>query len=490
MVAGIASKNLFNGGWRMLKRIVLYFMVATLIVFCSSLAFAEISSKENALIYGYYNVRNSASLFSVAASPTTFRSNNTGWGIVGGGTFGNLFGTNADVYLNPGERGDALIYGYYNLRKNYANLFSVANTDEEYGARVRIRFLEAKDSTEMLDFDICLSPGDKWISYLIKDNDGVARLYSIDSDTYIDYGDNRGASSGIFGVKFKNGVQFRYGTSIKRDDGSVVSADDTLEGYFIVIAENKLSESGTGTKCGDLYDVNAEVDNVLYGNAYEINLVNGKTFGYNATALANFTDQPIITDPTAATPNLASGKCTNYQETEDCVNFVLTKRDIASNYYNIGEGTQLIVTFPTKKVSHTTTPTTDDIFDDPKVLVTIYDDKENSPTSTCEFSPCPPGTDVVLPNEVNVIRIDNSSIFDTKVGVSIDSPYDWGWIKIDFVSSVTENPVDPNHRVPFSGYINGYATWGYPAVAYVVTDIGEGINWMLPMTYSTTVEQE
>jgi hypothetical protein len=48
-----------------------------------------------------------------------------------------------DVYVNPGGLGDALIYGYYNVRDNRDNYFNVVNTDVSNGVRARIRFIEA-----------------------------------------------------------------------------------------------------------------------------------------------------------------------------------------------------------------------------------------------------------------------------------------------------------------------------------------------------------
>ena len=43
---------------------------------------------------------------------------------------------NLDVYVNPGGKGDTLIYNYYNARNNTATYFTVVNTDTTLGARV------------------------------------------------------------------------------------------------------------------------------------------------------------------------------------------------------------------------------------------------------------------------------------------------------------------------------------------------------------------
>ncbi|HXX58354.1 MAG TPA: hypothetical protein VEI96_10175 [Thermodesulfovibrionales bacterium] len=50
------------------------------------------------------------------------------------------------VFVNPSGLGDALIYGYYNVRDaNRENIFTVINTSTRYGVRARIRFREAAD---------------------------------------------------------------------------------------------------------------------------------------------------------------------------------------------------------------------------------------------------------------------------------------------------------------------------------------------------------
>jgi len=77
----------------------------------------------------------------------------------------------ARVFVNSGGLGDALLYGYYNVRGGNETFFAVTNTDKTYGARVRIRFREAatltmldrpldcsNGSQEILDFDICPAP--------------------------------------------------------------------------------------------------------------------------------------------------------------------------------------------------------------------------------------------------------------------------------------------------------------------------------------------
>jgi hypothetical protein len=94
---------------------------------------------------------------------------------------------------------------------------------------------------------------------------------------------------------------------------------------------------------------------------------------------------------------------------------------------DIAGRTEMIVNFPTKSLTHTceNISSSDDIFDDDRVLVTVWDDEENSPVSVCEFSPCPIGTDTRLPYEVNVIDLNNSQIFTSMVEVPLSISFEY-----------------------------------------------------------------
>ena len=405
-------------------------------------------------------------------------------------------GTVTSAYVNPGGLGDALIYGYYNVRSNMGNLFTVTNTSTQYGVRARIRVLEATQSCEIIDFDICLSAADVWTG-LIMNNNGVGNLTVIDADTAIDTADPRGSIAGLLPNLFPNGINFRFGSDVACSDASgdkvTLTADDTLEGYFIVIAENQLAETSvTGaTTCGEkdtngavktLWDDLAagSVGNVLYGNDYSVDLTNLNTYAYNATAIADFTDLTFNTSPIAENPNLASGS-----DGIIGLNFILSKNNVLGSYYDLGAGTEMVVTFPTKKA--TVAPgAADDIFDDSRVVITAYDTAENSKTSVCQLSPCPPSQSSSLPNEVNVISINGSSIVDSVVEVDIAVDYAMGWLNIDLVNALTGTPAGP---LAHATTVSTFTASGLPAIGYVMTSISDnGFNWMLPLQYNNSVD--
>ena len=70
------------------------------------------------------------------------------------------------VNLNPDGLGQVLIYPYYTTRADaagnvYNSLLSVVNSTASVKA-VKVRFLEGKNSREVLDFNLFLSPKDVW----------------------------------------------------------------------------------------------------------------------------------------------------------------------------------------------------------------------------------------------------------------------------------------------------------------------------------------
>lgn len=328
-----------------------------------------------------------------------------------------------NVFVNPGGTGDVLLYGYYNVRDNNRTYLSVTNTDSTYGARVRIRFREAatltganipgckNGSQEILDFDICLSRNDVWSGRIV-DSAAGATLQSADDDTAVQVCEGSNCI-GTFAAMFPAGQAFKSGSNNLN-----ITVDQTREGYFEIIAEDQLIEDCGGAQqpdctCGDLLDTGGDVENVLMGHAYIINLSDTSTFAYAATALGDFASGDITPSPLFGgnNPNLRDD---SEDGTIDPVNYALTKANLYSIYdieSNLGGKADLIVTFPTKWATHDESVSSipacvginrSDIFDDTSVLVQIFDDAENAPEETCQFSPCTPG-ETKLPDRKSVV---------------------------------------------------------------------------------------
>lgn len=472
-------------------------------------------------------------------------------------------GLPVNVFVNPGGLGDVLIYGYYNVRDNNETIFTVTNT-ASVGARVRIRFREAATQTatsstdpmvaegcdngsqEVLDFDICLSKNDMWTGQIVSDSNGAGRLFSTDIDTFVQTspaGPSNPNPAVIFPTAYPSGAEFKFGSN---NTISSITADQTREGYFEVIAERQLSDQCGGSgqpkcTCGDLLDVEPDgvtaipvdslsspneglgVGNVLMGHTYIVNLSTSSTFAYAATALGDFNFNDITNNLTFNRPNLKADNG-DTPGSIGSVNYALTKSNLMSIYdveSQFNGKTQLIVNFPTKWATHfdyfeeggecdlgplgsSVEETGDDIFDNPRVKVMVYDDKEKSPQSSCEFSPCPLGTDVTLPNEVNVIDINGSGIFTSDGLVAVATSFDFGWINIDLTNANTGVPT-PLHLTacdatdfPLACTTDGSGsapdaavTHGLPAIGYAVMNFAGGnFSGLIPLQYSTQIDPE
>src|SRR5215472_408540 len=89
--------------------------------------------------------------------------------LAGAGALG-VAATAQAVNLNPNGIGQVLIYPYYTVQANssgaYNSLLSVTNTTDSAKA-VKVRFLEGKDSREVLDFNLFLSKKDVWTAAIV-----------------------------------------------------------------------------------------------------------------------------------------------------------------------------------------------------------------------------------------------------------------------------------------------------------------------------------
>ena len=98
--------------------------------------------------------------------------------IAGAGALALTGAANA-VYVNHDGLGQVLVYPYYTARDGVATLLSVVNTTNN-AKIVKVRFLEGKNSQEVLDFNLFLSPFDVWTGGVTAKSGGA---YLTTSDT-------------------------------------------------------------------------------------------------------------------------------------------------------------------------------------------------------------------------------------------------------------------------------------------------------------------
>lgn len=426
--------------------------------------------------------------------------------------------------LNPGGLGDALIFGYYNVRGNL-DLFNIVNTSTTDGAKVRVVFRNAKNSQEILDFSVCLSKGDVWTAYLA--DDGVAGhiFGGVDTDTV--------TAPAITAA----GQQFKFGTG----GLASITGDDTREGYFEVIGLSPIpGYDKNGSSTADCIDVpgnciktasdcaswgnNSDevgrlnpVGNVLFGNNTIVVTTDLATYSYNATAIADAFGSPII-DPGPGSelsiPTLMDG-ATAFGSLEGipqdgCVVFdwIFMKNKVIAPYdllTSIGGETDLVLTFPSRLRCHAF----DDAFFDndgdvnmlaadmfdcktfntntdecltyaTKVNIDIWDDKENK-LSFLDFSPA---TGSTLANEVNVLHIGGSNIWNSSVALSLSvGTFQLGWVSIDLESA------SDTHFINWSDdFTPGPGSAGLPVIAYTTQSfVGGAASYMVPAQYTTDI---
>jgi len=81
--------------------------------------------------------------------------------------------------LSDSNTGQALIYPYYTVNDGWVTTLNLMNTSDKTLA-VKVRFHEAKNSRDVLDFNIVMSPYDSWTGW-VQDSDQGPRLGTVDN---------------------------------------------------------------------------------------------------------------------------------------------------------------------------------------------------------------------------------------------------------------------------------------------------------------------
>ncbi len=217
------------------------------------------------------------------------------------------------VSVNPDGLGQALVYPYYTVRDrvalaSYNTLLSVVNSTASAKA-VKVRFLEGKNSREVLDFNLYLSAKDVWVAAVLPTAAG-AGIYTPDASCTQPVVSSSAASPTPF-------VNYAYTGSAA--DGADTSLDRTREGYIEIIEMGNIVDGSTTydaiTHIAGVPDctplTSASSDTVagnggLFGTATLINVLTGDAYGIDAVALDGFSTLPLWFAPGSILPNLAN----------------------------------------------------------------------------------------------------------------------------------------------------------------------------------------
>lgn len=395
------------------------------------------------------------------------------------------------VHVNSDGLGQVLIYPYYTVQNGFESYINLVNTTNQVKA-VKVRFLEGKNSQEVLDFNLYLSPNDEWSGKITTSVNGGAKIVASDTSCI--------APSQIPA----DGQDFR---DLLYKTDSVNSIARTREGYVEVIEMGVLVNAAdiaaathtggsatviaTPANCGLIRD-NAKTGGKfnsgvgandvgrptggLYGFVTLINPTSGQKATVDAVAIDNFYEgidatSDLHAPPGTTAPTLQAvdtdaeiidgNSILTYTSAKaiDNVSAILT-RSAVYNDYAIDAGrfslTDWVLTFPTKRFYvNTATPapfsrvwssSTSSSCD--SISLTYYDreERQHLVTSSEDFSPKPDPvvTTNSLCNEVNTLSIrrfannESKNLFDaqfTNATFSVeDEGFQYGWLKLGFAN--------------------------------------------------------
>ncbi len=232
------------------------------------------------------------------------------------------------VHVNPDGTGQVLLFPYYNAQQGYVTNINLINSTDETKA-VRIRFREGKESRDVLDFNLYMSPEDVWTGSVRMDNSGGSAIGSVTTS------DHTCALPEL--ASCKNGkcsVTTPFNGYEHYDN---VEAGDTLEGYIEVIEMGVVTDPtvqygvlhhrGEPNNCGVVADAwyrntfktgtggNATGLSAptggLMGSSAILNVAEGAAFAVDPVAIDNYTTEAHHTRPDNTElfdlPSLASG---------------------------------------------------------------------------------------------------------------------------------------------------------------------------------------
>lgn len=388
------------------------------------------------------------------------------------------------AYVNPGNLGDSLLYGYFNVR-GMSNVFTIVNTSDT-GVIARVRFREAKESEEVLDFNVCLSREDMFAAFVVDDGT-QGRIIQLASDTTL-----TAPTIPLGGVPFKHAGNGGF---------SSVTADDTKEVYFEVFGLTLYDAEPTDCPVTTISQgpVN-DVPNVLMGSNFMLEDATGLIYASKAMAVANFHNFGISTPLGLGFefPVWAS----NRHGTISAINWAATKATVNSEYMleipseAVSGEAAYVVNFFTKHETSappfgtaSCSPDTDGV----TISVNIFDENENTITDPEQFSPIIT-TALALCYEVNVIELGNdtetSDILNSGVEIALSTGlFDIGWIRIDLRDGAGVHSTSSCSGATCETDTGGVNTsYGLPAWVWWLQTVDDVLSHGNEMTYTTDIE--
>jgi hypothetical protein len=432
------------------------------------------------------------------------------------------------VNLSSDGTGSVLIYPYYTVNNNNNTLLTVVNTTAE-GKAVKVRFLEARNSREVLDFNLYMSPFDVWTASVTASGAGAGVVTNDHSCTVPSF-------TGGTVVPFRNNA---YAGS--NADTGPTDLSRTREGYVELIEMGTVTNAtngslsaithsgtpgGTPAKCsqvvgawasGGYWTTNSTIDigapdGGLFGTGMIVNVGEGTVAGYSADAIQGFYVGGVAaaqhTAPGSVLPNIASGSSnvaytftfnpatgtvqpatTTFTASRDAVSAVFMVDDIYNTYEvdpSTGASTEWVVNFPTKRfyvdpaITAAVIPPFDELFGasidgascDPVAL--SYRDREEATTTVpVDFSPPPTVAGTALCWEAQVVTFNQTGSSSTVLGstltanIPLATGFLAGWADIGFDPGKVAVAAGA-HQLTGTGSAGNNTFFGLPATGFNV----------------------
>jgi len=395
------------------------------------------------------------------------------------------------VSVNHDGLGQVLIYPYFTVRSvptglvgfdaAYNSLLSVVNSTNSAKA-VKVRFLEGKNSREVLDFNLYLSKHDVWTAAIIPTTDG-AGIFTADKSCTTPTVSSSSSAPTPF-------VNYAYVGDTGGD-----SLDRTREGYVEIIEMADVIGSTatavthvngvppcTASALSDATVLSNTIPGTggLFGSMTLINVLKGEDFGIDPTALDGFSStvrwfppadvKPTLADVNPKTSVVVAGSnvlITDWSATSnnvDAVSAILMHNNVYNEFVlepATQSGTDWVLTFPTKRdYVFVGSGAAQKLFESnfnngscDAVSLTFYDREEREVTVQSGFSPPPPTKFDSFCWEANVVSYRYpstkaapavSAVLGSKNFYSQGTDFSAGWVAINLTSA---NVAPGRHRL-------------------------------------------
>ncbi len=280
------------------------------------------------------------------------------------------------MYINDQGLGETLIYPFYSSASGNDTYVHVVNTTD-YTKAVKVRFIEARNSDEVLDFNLYLSPQDEWAGVITSNpnpgpNGEGAIIRTVDNSCTVPA---LGTGSGPLGGSqevLPNGktlrdqpfVNYEYLDDSQLNPNAETGLVRTTEGYIEIIEMGQLDPSfglgaaavhnaaGVPANCNALVNAWSNIAGVdgtwlvnsqaqllttwmgggLYGFGVLINVEKGTAVGMDAVAIEGFADT------TLGSPDLHSEPGDTRPGLENATNLVTIFNDAMATEYTMDNG--------------------------------------------------------------------------------------------------------------------------------------------------------